>query len=224
VPAQPARQDGAIERDPTVYYHGTVRLDGDDRWTHIEPDRAPNWSETDLGFAYATTDRVAAQWYAEEAYDRQAWAWTRPVVYEVRPTGPVEADPPYRGQHPRGTWEGDVRSKQPFEIVDEYELPGEWHCERCGSIDHRSTDHEQEQDFQQGSVASPGSEPALRDERQWSGSAPTDSARDTSGVEGLEPRPPEARAGRDAAGVAPDPAAARRPAPPRREYDGGFEL
>jgi Rifampin ADP-ribosyl transferase len=127
--------------EPRVYYHGTVRLEDDPGWTHIEPNHGANFAESEPGFVYATISRWAAKSYAEKVHDLQAWSWSRPIVYEVRPTGPVETDPAYRGEFSRGNFTDDVRSRYPFELVAEHELPGDWHCEYCGSVDHSNADH-----------------------------------------------------------------------------------
>jgi len=134
-------QPGFETYDGPTYYHGTIETpETEGEWTHVNPGHGANFSESEPGYAYATTDRKNAEWYAEQVHERANVPWSKPVVYAVEPTGPHEEDPRYRGEYSRGNFAGDRRSKFPWEIVDRHELPGDWHCQVCGSPEHRHDD------------------------------------------------------------------------------------
>lgn len=73
------------------------------------------------GYSYATPHLDTAWNYATQMADRHGQL---PRVYRVHPTGPVEDDPRY-DEHgrSRGNYEGDLRSKHPFDVGEEQEPP-----------------------------------------------------------------------------------------------------
>ena len=144
----------AVE-EPVTYYHGTSGTDDDDL-DEVSPSSARGagsiWgagSGSSPDHAYATTSQTAAWDYAVRRHQEEGWSWSRPKVYRVSPTGPVEEDPHYdeHGSN-RGNWVGDVRSRHPFAVEEEMEHPYPpeegWHCGHCGSVDHTTGQHEEE--------------------------------------------------------------------------------
>jgi hypothetical protein len=114
------------KKKPKIYYHGTTVPNV----THILPAGAHGQgvtfrSDTDSGYAYATTSHQDAWRYAEKASDIRGGG--RPRVYQVRPIGGhqnVEEDPS-RDAHGnlRGNYENDHRSRHGFEVVREMKMP-----------------------------------------------------------------------------------------------------
>lgn len=89
----------------TTYFHGTV-VD----LTEVVPSHNPLHAASEPGWAYATTNELAAQHYAHAAASQ---AGGRERVYEVEATGPVEPDP-------NNYFPGmDVRSRSPFRVLRE---------------------------------------------------------------------------------------------------------
>lgn len=137
--------------EPTRYYHGTS-LGYDEDLDEISPTHAAGggslWgpgASSSGEHAYATTDPSVAWDYAEKRHWGEGSHWSRPVVYEVEPTGPVEEDPHYDAHgYNRGNSLSDVRSRHPWTVVGEVPHPQgrtDWHCERCGSIEHSTDEH-----------------------------------------------------------------------------------
>lgn len=108
---------------PRPMYHGTVAEDLD----QIQPASTHRRgvvfaSDTNPDYAYATTDPDTAWHYAEMA--THASASGRPRVYVVAPTGAVETDPALDDAgRPRSNFESDVRSRDPFDVLDEISRP-----------------------------------------------------------------------------------------------------
>lgn len=113
---------GGAYDDGQVYYHGTVVEDLE----HVQPANThrrgvafPN--DTDPDYAYASPSERNAWHYAELAWNNSSSGIPR--VYRVRSTGPVEEDPYYPGGVSRGNFSDDIRSRHPFEILDELPTP-----------------------------------------------------------------------------------------------------
>jgi hypothetical protein len=119
--------------DDTVYYHGTVMTDYDfDEFENqeagalVQPARVHGsvifTSDTDPDYAYVTTELRDAWYYAELAANHRPTG--RPRVFRVQATGPVEPDLEFTpsGQR-RGIMSHDLRSRYPFEFLEEMEPP-----------------------------------------------------------------------------------------------------
>lgn len=127
--------DGAVDDEPPErpslgheYYHGTTR--------HFEPgERILPAAQHGRGsvfpyesspeHAYATMNPSDAWHYAELAWNEgDPQPGDHPKVYRVRPISEHEHDPMYddRGRS-RGNFEGDVRSRHGFEVLDEVPMP-----------------------------------------------------------------------------------------------------
>lgn len=116
-----------VEAD--VFYHGTVGDPDVDQLDQIQPASqhgmgVTHWNMTDPEFAYAAQSESSAWYYAELAWHNRGGDRDVPRVFRVRATGPVEEDPFYDAQgRSRSVHEGDVRSRHPFEILDELPTP-----------------------------------------------------------------------------------------------------
>jgi hypothetical protein len=113
--------DQMVETD--VLYHGTTVEDLEQVLSASQHRRTVTFPhDTDVGFAYATASLQAAWHYAELAWNNGVG--DVPRVYRVRATGPTEDDPFY-DQHgrARSNFSGDVRSRHPFDILDELPTP-----------------------------------------------------------------------------------------------------
>lgn len=113
-----------------VFYHGTVGDPDVDELDQILPASQHRMGVThrhmtDPDYAYAAQSERSAWHYAELAWNNRVSSDREvPRVFRVRATGPVEEDPFYdEHRRPRSVHEGDVRSRHPFEILDELPTP-----------------------------------------------------------------------------------------------------
>ncbi len=120
-----------VEAD--VFYHGTVGDPDVDELDEIQPADVhgrgvSHPAMTDTGYAYAASSERSAWYYAELAWNNRVGSDREvPRVFRVRATGPVEEDPFYDEQgRSRSVNDGDVRSRHPFEILDELPTPDQF--------------------------------------------------------------------------------------------------
>jgi hypothetical protein len=116
---------GWPEEDHThePFYHGTS-LGSDEDWpSHVRPAGAGHLypGEHDGDHAFAISDPESAWDYAEKAYG--ANRGDQPRVLRVRPTGPFEEDSMYAGDTLRSPGSGSVRSRHPWAVTGEEDIP-----------------------------------------------------------------------------------------------------
>jgi Rifampin ADP-ribosyl transferase len=106
------------------FFHGTVSNPSGE----ITPVASSSWrkpmfpSDTDVNFAYATTDESNAWNYAERAWHSRGQGV--PKVFKVEPMGEHEEDPTHTPEGvSRGNFSGDRRSRQGWRIIGERPMP-----------------------------------------------------------------------------------------------------
>lgn len=120
---RPGTTHTAASAEPETFYHGTTR----ENLTHVLP---PHEHGAGVMFPHDTSrDHAYASNNASDAWDyaEKAWGATEkgvPRVYEVRPRGEHEQDPPF-DQHgnSRSNFSGDRRSRHGWNVVRELPMP-----------------------------------------------------------------------------------------------------